>query len=735
MALDLRSRLEARRRTRAAVDAGLQLSDGGRAGRLPRHRGRCRPRPPPAPAPALARAPDATPTTSPRTSWRRCWRGSWRACDERRADHDPIAARSCARRSRRRGDAGASSTPPSGAAREPIAIVGDGLPVPGRRHAPRGVLGAAARRGGRGPRGAGRPLGRRGVSPVRARRDGLPTFHGGFLDGIDRFDAAVLRHLPARGGQHGPAAAAAARGELGGARARRAGAGPPGGQPHRRLRRDHHHRLRRGGCGPPTPTDLDVYFATGNAHNAAAGRLSYLLGLRGPSLAVDTACSSSLVAVHLACQSLRLGESDLALAGGVNVLLVPDPVRRLLAVGDDGARRPLQDVRRARRRLRARARAAASSCSSGWPTRSAAGDRVLAVIRGSAVNQDGASSGLTVPNGPAQQAVVRQALAAAGVAPADVDYVEAHGTGTSLGDPIELEALDAVLGEGRPADRPLVVGSVKTNIGHCESAVGHGRADQGRAGARARGDPAAPALRDADPAGLARGSRRSCRRDRAPWRARRARRAWPASARSASAAPTRTSSSRSRRWPSRRRGRAGARRARGGALARRRRPPSASWPRGTRATCSAHPETRWPTWSARPPSVARSSRTGRPWPPPAWRRAAAPSPRPRRRGGARRADGPRDLGRPARRRLPVPRPGRAVGGHGPRAGRRRARRPRRRWTRARRRCAASLDVPLLEVLGARRPPATRRSTRSPPCSRSSRRWPRCGARGAWSPRS
>ncbi|TSC24498.1 type I polyketide synthase [Corallococcus sp. Z5C101001] len=218
------------------------------------------------------------------------------------------------------------------------------------------------------------------------------------------------------------------------------------------------------------PESFDAYAFSGTAHSMAAGRLSYHLGLQGPSVALDAACASSLVAVHLACQALRAGGCDLALAGGVNRLLsaqfhlnfsqgrmlAPDGRCKTFDAAADGYVRGegagIVVLKRLADALRDQ-------------------DPIVAVIRGSAVNQDGRSSGLTVPNGPAQQAVIRQALQGAGVNPEQVDYVEAHGTGTSLGDPIELGALGAVFGP-RPPEQPLLVGSVKTNIGHLEAAAG-----------------------------------------------------------------------------------------------------------------------------------------------------------------------------------------------------------------------------------------------------------------------
>lgn len=215
----------------------------------------------------------------------------------------------------------------------------------------------------------------------------------------------------------------------------------------------------------------DVYTATGNALNAAAGRISFLFGFQGPCVSMDTACSSSLVAVHQACQSLRTGESDLALAGGVNVVLAPDAMVLFSKWGmmaPDGACKTFDAAADGF----VRAEGCAVIALKRLDDALAAGDPILAVIRGSAVNSDGRSSGLTVPNGPAQQAVIRKALASANLNPADIDYVEAHGTGTPLGDPIEIEALGAVMREGRAADRPLAIGSIKTNLGHTEAASG-----------------------------------------------------------------------------------------------------------------------------------------------------------------------------------------------------------------------------------------------------------------------
>ena len=214
-------------------------------------------------------------------------------------------------------------------------------------------------------------------------------------------------------------------------------------------------------------TELDAYTGTGNAHSIAANRLSYTLDLRGPSIGLDTACSSSLVAVHLACQSLRNGESELAIAGGVNLILSPELTQTFSLAGmiaADGRCKTFDGT------ADGYVRGEGCGVVILKPLDAALrdGDNVLAVVKGSAVNQDGRSNGLTAPNSLAQQAVIQSAIANAGIAPQDISYIEAHGTGTKLGDPIEVNSLKAVLN----GDETCYLSSVKTNIGHLEAAAG-----------------------------------------------------------------------------------------------------------------------------------------------------------------------------------------------------------------------------------------------------------------------
>ena len=215
----------------------------------------------------------------------------------------------------------------------------------------------------------------------------------------------------------------------------------------------------------------DAYFNSGNSLNVAAGRVSYTLGFTGPSLAVDTACSSSLTAVHLACQSLKQRECRLALAGGVNLMLLAENFVALSQAGmlsSDGHCKTFDASANGYVRGEGCGMVVLKRLSDALADK----DTILAVIRGSAVNQDGASGGLTVPNGISQQAVIEQALANAKVSPDLINYVEAHGTGTPLGDPIEVNALASVFASSHNTENPLFIGSVKTNIGHLESAAG-----------------------------------------------------------------------------------------------------------------------------------------------------------------------------------------------------------------------------------------------------------------------
>jgi len=358
----------------------------------------------------------------------------------------------------------ASSPSPAPAVRraadEPIAVVGIGCRFPGGVTDPEGFHAALM---------AGvDAVGKVPAERAMAAHLGDPgAGWGAFLDGYDAFDPAFFglseREARVMDPQHRLALEVAwealERGGLSPAALRDTATGVFLGI----SNGDYGDLLRRGGA------EADLHLATGNTASAAAGRISHLLGLSGPSLAVDTACSSALTAVHLACRSLLQGDCDLALAGGVHLIL--SPIGHLVGVR---ARMLAPDGRCKSFDAAADGYVRGEGCGVVVLARLSEARRrglaVRALVRGSAARHDGTSGGLTVPSGPGQVAVLRSALAAVGVAPAEVEYVEAHGTGTPLGDPIELHALAEVYGGDR--EEPLRVGSVKTNVGHLEAAAG-----------------------------------------------------------------------------------------------------------------------------------------------------------------------------------------------------------------------------------------------------------------------
>lgn len=357
------------------------------------------------------------------------------------------------------------------ALREPIAIVGMGCRLPGAS-SPRALW----------------ELVRSGVDAITAtprdRWDARPLFDeapdaagkvatrwGGFLDEIDQFDAAFFGISPREAAQMDPQqrilleVAWEALEDAGQSVDRLAGSDTGvfvGVHSHS----DDYYTMQSA-----DPEALDLYSGTGTSHSVLSGRLSYLFDLRGPSIAVDTACSSSLVAVHLAVQSLRAGESSLAMAGGVNVMIDPAftmVASRMRMMSPRGRCRPFD--------VGADGFVRAEGCATVVLKRlsdaQAAGDRVHALIAGSATNQDGRSNGLTAPNSLSQQAVIRAALDNAGMSPRAIDVVESHGTGTPIGDPIEVEALAAVFSEVDGDGRRVALGSLKANMGHTEGAAG-----------------------------------------------------------------------------------------------------------------------------------------------------------------------------------------------------------------------------------------------------------------------
>ncbi|MEV8019755.1 type I polyketide synthase [Streptomyces sp. NPDC086554] len=310
------------------------------------------------------------------------------------------------------------------------------------------------------------PAGRR-EDPIWAEAGpGVPT-RGGYLDDVAAFDAGFFRISPREAVSLDPQQRLAL--EVAWEALEDAGCTAPALLERQAgvyvgLNTADYHELLTRDMG-----NIDLYYGTGNVFAASAGRLSYFLGLRGPSLAVDTACSGSLTAVHLAVQGLQSGDCEIALVGGVNVIATPTvSVAMQEALAPDGRCKTFDEDADGY----GRGEGAVMFVLKPQEAAERDGDHIYALLPGTAINQDGASGGFTVPSGPAQTVLVRQALARAGWAPVDVDHVEAHGTGTPLGDPIEVRALAEALGEGRDADNPVLISSSKANIGHLEAAAG-----------------------------------------------------------------------------------------------------------------------------------------------------------------------------------------------------------------------------------------------------------------------
>ncbi|HVQ97807.1 MAG TPA: beta-ketoacyl synthase N-terminal-like domain-containing protein [Mycobacterium sp.] len=357
------------------------------------------------------------------------------------------------------------------AAREPIAIVGAGCRFPGGADGVEDFWDLLAESTDAITRF---PADRWDPEPYYDPDPGAPgkayVIDGGFVDGVEEFDPVPFRVSPAEAVGMDPQQRLAL--ETAWSALENAGIAPDSLEGARTgiffgASTSDYVRMRQQFA---PIEDVDGYQVMGE-NSLIAGRLAYTLGVHGPALVIDTSCSSSLVAIHLAGQSLRRSECDSALAGGVNVMLSPYGfvlVSKAQALSPAGRCKTFDASADGYARGEGCGVIVLKRLSDAQRDQ----DRVLAVIRGTAVNHDGRSSGISVPNGKAQQDVLRAALRDAGVRGCDIDYVEAHGTGTALGDPIELHSLDAVHGVQRPADRPLWVGSVKTNIGHLEAAAG-----------------------------------------------------------------------------------------------------------------------------------------------------------------------------------------------------------------------------------------------------------------------